>query len=547
MMRLQLTVPTTATVENPNAITSPRQLAEWVKDLPYANPQVTARLLLDSLHLLVRQPGSLPQLGQLMHHYLPPFRSLLDAVVKSARRQQNIAGHRSEVQLQELFAEITTEMSYGFKRVILDNDLAGKGKLSDEETAESLYYAIDSLCLELMFSYAGYLQASTNVWREVSQLFLLAEQRKVARMPVETRHCDEEINTDIRLIFKRITLIHLLDPYRLQRGEVWAYYDYLACWAQHARVGNLKEKNIPASCFLLDLHGNQKPFAYDPEKPPGDPSHYLVLDVSPLNQEIHRQMQVLKAKPNTPIAGVSKRAGGSTERMIRNMLLAWHVQPHRRHPREERFDWLIAACGIAATQHFLLEGKLTAVTHEPEAVAEPGEETEAIEILDLQQTGPSGYDTQRWRQVNLSASGVGIVLNPADAGGLQVGQAVLLESERRGGEGSWVIGIVRRLIQRDRSTLETGIQFIRGTIHPATIRPEVFGTQDSADLQPALLLDAGDEHPEVLLTPHLIYHKGREYVVEDHAGKTIRVTANGLVESTLCFDRFEYSKVSLHG
>lgn len=140
-----------------------------------------------------------------------------------------------------------------------------------------------------------------------------------------------------------------------------------------------------------------------------------------------------------------------------------------------------------------------------------------------------------------------MVLDPSDAGALQVGQIFLLESERKGGKGAWVIGIVRHMLQRDKSTLETGIQFVRGTLHPATIRPEVFGTEEKADLQPALLLSTDEKQDDVLITPHFIYHQGREYIVEDLAGQTMKVTAEKLQESTFCFDRFEYRKISLHG
>ncbi|MES9966978.1 MAG: hypothetical protein ABW074_06875, partial [Sedimenticola sp.] len=73
-------------MENPNVITSPRQLVEWIEDLPYANPQVTAKMLLDSLQQLVRQPGTLSQFHRLMINYLPPFRTLQNAVAKSAQR-----------------------------------------------------------------------------------------------------------------------------------------------------------------------------------------------------------------------------------------------------------------------------------------------------------------------------------------------------------------------------------------------------------------------------------------------------------------------------
>lgn len=359
MMRLQLTVPTTAPVENPNAITSPKELAAWVEDLPYANPQVTAKLILDSLQLLVRQPGSITQLHKLMICYLPPFHNLLETAAKSTQRQHSITGHRREAQLLSLFEQVNVEMAYGFKRVVIDSNIAGANKHSQETTAEILYYAIECLALDLMLSYTKYKHASANIWREIMQLYILSERLGVSRIPVATASCEEELNTDIRLIFKRILLINLLDPYRLQREEIWSYY--LLCWAQHAQITKFKERKKPTGCFLVELRGNRKPTSYDPEKPPTDPSQYLMLDTSPLNQEINQQMQALQKAPRSVIPGIKKQDPAFAESLMRTMLLAWYLHPKRRHPREERFDWLIAACGLAAIQHFLMEGNLADV------------------------------------------------------------------------------------------------------------------------------------------------------------------------------------------
>ncbi|MET0117368.1 MAG: hypothetical protein ABW090_08090 [Sedimenticola sp.] len=544
MTRLQLTVPTTAPVENPNVITSPRQLAEWVEDLPYANPQVTAKMLLDSLQQLVRQPGTLSQFHRLMINYLPPFRTLQNAVAKSAQRQHSVTGHRREAELAELFEQINKEMAHGFKRAILDGNFAASSRHSDNEVAETLYHAIECLSLDLVFSYSRYSQASANVWREILQIYLLAEHRGVSQTSVETIDCADEVNTDIRLIFKRILLITLLDPYRLQQGDIWACFNYLTCWAQHAQLSNFKARQKASSCFLVDLQGAQKATPYDPEEPPAEASRFLMLDIYPLNKEINQQLKVMQNPPAS--ASSDKRSGMVSEHLMRTMLLAWYVKPKRRHQREERYDWLVSAWGIAAIQHFLLEGKLVSAGKAHSELDPYDQET--IEIGDVKQDPltASRFDTHRWRQVNMSDGGVGMVMNPADACGLQVGQIVLLESERMEGEGKSMVGIVRRLLQRDKSTLEAGIQFVHGIIHPATIRPEVFGTEESADRQPALLLNTR-AHPNVLLAPHLIYRKGRQYVVEDHAGRTMKVTADNLQESTLCFDRFEYLTVQLHG
>ncbi|OQX48438.1 MAG: hypothetical protein B0D87_05710, partial [Candidatus Sedimenticola endophacoides] len=109
MATLQLTVPTIAHVENPNTITSPDELREWMDELPIANPLLTAENLLLSLQLLNRHPGALSELPELLSLYLHMFGDLLD-LLRSGTGKPSAVGRRARADLDETVQQINKEV-----------------------------------------------------------------------------------------------------------------------------------------------------------------------------------------------------------------------------------------------------------------------------------------------------------------------------------------------------------------------------------------------------------------------------------------------------
>lgn len=531
MKHIQLTVPAPDYAENPNTITNIQQLRKWIDHLPYANPIGTGKLLLKSLSLLNRHPQALGNRAQLMACYLTPFYTL----ITSARSREAAQARRSEAKLYALTEKIIVEMTYGFKKAINETALKQKSWLRPANLSTLLYFALESLTLEMMFSFFEYHLEPENAWQEILQIYLLSERLGVSHERINDPTIPGENRANIHLSFKRILLIRLLDPFRLEQSEVWQVFDYLARWGDKTRI-----TKIPASIdrssgrFRVDLHSLEKPRPLDPENLPGNTTRYLMLDVTQLNALINRHIQSLDSDNPEQIPGTEEQNKASMLRMFRHMLLAWHLQPKRRHPREERFEWLVTACGITDVSHFLNEGKLA-------ASSQALQDDESVEILDIMRPSlPVNHNTFRWRQTNISESGVGLEMSPDDAKSLHVGQIVLTESEQISGDEKWTAGVVRRLILRDNSTMVAGIQFIQGHISSAKIRPLAPGHSENSDPLSALMLDRGNNIPGVLFTPCRIYQANREYIVETADGRTLHLVANKLLESTNHFERFEY-------
>lgn len=547
MTQIQLTIPAPDREANPNTLLQPQELNGWLEELPIANPLGTAKLLLKSLWLLNRHPDPLPNRAELMYCYMPSINSLVTQLRKSKNKSVSGKSHRNELELGDHIDKITTEISYGFKRTINETNLLQNGKLDSAQQAHILYFAIKSLSLELLTHFSNYQKEPGNCWREIVQIYLLSERLGVSQQKINDPQHPADIPLNVRHAFKSILLVILLDPFHLQEGELWIAHRYLGWWAQHALISKIDSSAKHGSgCFLVDLQGSQKPRKFDPGSPPENPSQYMLLDCEPLNVIINKQMKSLDSDKAEQIPGMEKISPEDMKRLLRHMLIAWHIHPGRKHPRAESYGWLIAASGVNDISHFLGKGRLA-----PSPQAETDQDLDEINILELADpfgtAQPVEHHTFRWRQINESLSGMGIEAPLEDEETLQVGQLILVENERTPGEGKWSVGVIRRIIHKDQETLEIGIQFVQGRINSATIRPVVFGTLHRADFQPALMLDRGKDHPGTLFTPHLIYHFNREYVVDAGKGKTMRIYADKLLETTCCYDRFEYRIINLHG
>ncbi len=468
-----------------------------VDELPYANPLQMAKQLLKSISLLNRHPGGVANRADLMACFHTPFHQL----VNSAKQKNRTSTHRDAAELYAMAEKIAIEMSYGYKIGIREQHYFQKGRLSAQQQAALIYHALDSLILSLLFSFAEHRQEPLHLWSEIIQLYLLAEVQGVSKEAVSDPQHQAESSPTIRAQFKSITLIFLLDPFKLQQNEIWQVYNYLAWWGGLALITTFQKMgNSTGGRFVIGLEGHKKPHAYTPETPPKNPQYCLLLNSTPLCAQITRQLQSIGTTKTPSISGLKNLNSVAIQQLFRNMLVAWHLQPKRHHPRQERYDWLVIASGVTDIVHFLKHGGVINTS-----TPENGVDEEMVTISDsLTPSQTVAHNTFRWRQTNISKSGICLEIDPGNFRDFQVGQLLLMESERAEGRGNWIIGVIRRFIYRNKNTLEVGIQFIQGGFTPATIKPVVFGTTKAADFQPAILLDRGDKHPPPSSPPNCL-------------------------------------------
>ena len=529
---IQLTIPAADAIANPATITKPQLLKKWVEDLPYANPVGTASALLDGLKLLNRHPKKIPQRAELLDIFLEPVTNIFSMARKfNSQRAGNGTRSRSTAEVVALGEKIAVEMAFGFKHVIMQEEQSRKtNQLHDK--ALHIYQAIYYLSYYLLFEMTTYRPDPRSVWREMFQLLLRAEQIGVHTAVLSIPLPEIDVDMSIWKALKRILLLSILDTSRLQPEEIWSAYDYFAWHASQVQLVKLTNLASQPGRFQIDRNGLNNPKLLDSENLPADQDEHLILDTHKPNHQVHNHLETLTADEHTQINGIESLDIHNKKHLLRQMLYIMHSSPKRRHPRKEQYDKLICACGIGSIRYYLEKGTLS----EDEPQYQSDQDIELDSSLEL--NGPFStqflnvYNTYKWRQVDVSISGIGMITSESDIKALQIGQLILSGSEVNGTRKRWNL---------DASKLEVGLQFVPGRISAVTVLPEIFGQEQTTDLQPGLLIDLGETRSKAIITPNRIYHPDRQYVLEVSGGETIRIIAGRLIESSNCFDCFEYT------
>jgi hypothetical protein len=528
-MSIKFTTPTPYAVENPDTITNPVELGEWIEQLPVTDPGATAQTLLASVKLLNRHPKVVAQRYELMGIYLHPFLELVQRTRQMVEARPAGERHRNENLFLQTMEELCREMGFGFKRTLVEAlEPSWVSASLQDSLAGVIYWISQCLTFDLMFAFADYHPEPRSAWPEFMKLYLLAKQRKLSRTLVEDPVALSGTAPSVGLAFRRALLISIVDPYKLRRGDVWHAYDYLSYFAKNVLVGTFRVPELEGGHFLVDLKGAIKPQPFRLDRIPPRPREFLLINVNPLNNVVHRHFKMLEVNQDVEIEGIHNMEGPHALHLFRTMLVNWHISPSRRHERIEQYDWLTAICGLENICCFLKGEECSADQEIPEE--------EEVEISEhLTQIVAVDRKAYRWRQTDFSASGVGVVLPVSEAKAMQVGQLVLVESEQARGGARRRVGIVRRLVRRDNGNLEAGLQFVGNNFTATEIhhRDKPLGV---------LLVDRGERFNKLLITPSKVHRSGRIIQIKTGPKTNWTVKAGKLLEATCCLERFEIEK-----
>ena len=529
----QLTVPARDTFENPNIETNPARLTEWINNLPHANPKAVANALYESIYRLNRFPGTINQHYALANCYQPPFEVIYQAARKTSQKKEAQATLK-QTDIIPITIKITIELAYSYKLIINEHLQLNNIQQHHQLFGDAIYSAMEAIALELMLEYSTLVPDSKKAWRELFQLYALAEQYSLEKSPIK--------EASIELLFKKILLIAIIDPYRLPRGEIWFCHNYLTQWAVKAELHT--SPTVPdniTGLFLVDLQTTYPP------KPPTPNSELLqerhrLLHVNSLNLVIHQQRKQLLENEGTSPKGTAGLTKEQTTQMFRHMLLAWHVRPTRKSERQEKYGAHTVTYGLSAINHYLKKGSFA---QEDNAAVEElmDDNTLILEETTSFRRENKHYPTCSWRIFNRSTGGIGIIVPPPFPKDVQVGQLIMIELESDTPTQHLKAGIVRRMIERDANTLEIGVQFLPGKITPISIRPCFYDKEITADFQHGILMNRGPNTSKALLTPQGMYKQQREFVLENN-NYVQQILADDIIETTPVFDCFDYHEIT---
>ncbi len=481
MPQLLLTLPDQHDHQDPTVERNERRLRAWAKELPLFNvvectPQVQSRL---SDFNAQRMPGK--ERVRLLEVFREAVEALFTAFDPRRLQQLPLTEEERDAVCESILA-LFAGVAEGYKLVLVEAHRAGRGPAKDKLALLATFRAMEQITLGLLFSYRVYGPTPPFAFLETHQLYLLAEQAGVAERPVVGGHGASTIGT----LYKRVMLLTIGDPYRLEENVALLLFEHLRDYAPLAVIGPAGAEACHGR-FLVDLGSDSPPHRCTEERL-SEVEEPRLLDLQPVAAALEAH---LASQPDSAAA-----------RLLARVVAQIRGDEQRSLPRRAASREVLLACGVGA-------------------------------ICSLLQGGNPPEGT--WQVVNESANGYMLARTPPLGGELRVGDlAAVLER----GEEQPQIAVIRWIRNARGGRVETGVEILPGA--PSPVRCQRLDLDLTAD---CIFL------PEVQalgITVSLIAPKGL-YAIDQPLELTapnrrLLIRAGTLLMETTCFDRFELAR-----
>ncbi len=521
MSNLQLTIPAQDS-NRARVKIKPRQVHEWLDNLPYLDLGRAARLASEQLRLINRQ--SLP--GAARTEILGDFLSTYHRLTESLPRNLN---DRDPIRSQ--LKRLCQDLAFGYK--IVANELSDKrsGFRETRTLALALLGSIYTLGLQLMHYYGNYQRAPRALWSECLALYNYAWQTGRENYSANLPGGGEQ---QIDAAFRLVALLRLADPYQLPSGMLPVLRSY---FSMHSGLSGIEsEAQSVTTCLeLRDRHSENEP----------DPNNSLFLDIEALMEQItedagklerHEQAQAIGLPPEVPALPLLHT--------LRQVLEYWRAQPTRKTEREENHSRLDLVTGLDAAYCVVNKGRW----FDPALYLAPGHE-DVIDLgakpspdLLLDQGDP---DTFQCSSINRCSGGLAVYYRGTQPFHPRVGQLVAVRRPGAGPSAGWVIAVGRWLVEPEPgSGFDLGLQYMAREPRPVVIRI-IDAAGLGGEFQPAItaLQKRGEQRVHTLFTRGGEARVGDEITIYDQAGQQ-HGRCTELLESGPGYERLIYEPVN---
>ena len=518
-MPLTLTVPAPDPVEDLTVETRPKQLKEWLDDLPLTNLSDVCRTLDEEIGALNRQKVAMEKRLKLLELYRSVILELLPAL-----EDQYVAAHLPQPeknrQIAEQARQLLMELASGYKIILLDYQNAritlGKGKIA----VTAAQRAMSALSRILTICYQTYAPAPSGIWFEVHQIFRFAIEQDISNETI----ADEERESSLNQVYKQTLLLALSNPYHLSPGEVACIQSYLAVFGGLAQLQVFAQTGNPISLFLAQTHSDKPPKPLPQNLDEVDNRSDILINTLVLAQTLHHHIERLNSgelPKNMDLPDVARET--NYRHLLKRLLKSWSTAPKRVFNRIQNISSTQVCIGLPSLHHFL-GGR---------------ESGESADFSFLQPAEDQRFISGKWLVINESAGGLALSGAFEPLPQIRPGDVIGLKAS---GANKWYVGAVR-WVKNDRPDhLEIGAQLVAPKADPARIKPTIAGpgeTFQAALLLPEILLL---KEPETLIAPRGTFGPQRELLLELDDNTTQTVRAIKLVEQTAGYERFEFSR-----
>ncbi len=521
MQKLQLTIPAQDRT-GPAIRIKPRDVHEWLDNLPYLDLQRAASIASQQLRIMNRQQMAITARVEILGDFLRAYQRLSESVPANASSNDGIGA---------LLKRLCQDTCFGYKIIV--NDLVNKkaGFIEMRQLPQALLGAIYTLGLQLTHYYSHYQRAPRALWSECLALFRFAVENNRASYRGELPGVG---NLQLDECFRLTALLRQTDPYHLPTGMV-------------AALGRYFRHHMALSSIDIDAEaatGNPGYPLFETWRPRDDQQDQtLVLQIDELVQQVGDDINKLAQYRQAQAVGLPSDIPASTLlHTFRQLYALWQAKPDRKNDREETHARIELVNGLDTAYCMINQGRC----FDPSMFLNPGYQ-DVIEIGE--HAAPESSANQpatafQCTSLNRGDGGAAISYRGDQKPHPRVGQVVALRRPGADTGSGWVLAACRWLIESDTGNgFEMGLQYLSRDPQPVVIRlPDETGL--GGDYQPAIsaVQKRGAERILTVITHNEQLEAGVDFTLHDRRGPRTAHCAE-LLELEPGYERFIYTLV----
>ncbi|MDH5409006.1 MAG: hypothetical protein OEZ33_04550 [Gammaproteobacteria bacterium] len=528
-----------------------RQLQKWGKhlaDLPVEErigPCMKRLIRMNSMHYSVQTRLNLLGALQLIIH--DSFKSE-KRLIRQSRSQAK--GSKPAIQrLDKLYAELAN----GYKLLI--HSISKHKQLSDHDALliqEAIYFALKFIARRLLLAYAQYQPVSKGLWRELNQIYRYADDQSLLFHIIDDPMSDSSFPVfhSGDLIYKRIILVALAEPYRLMHDECLELYNLASRWTSACSLFPISKVSTQGE-HLVDLADDLAPRFVTTDLS-WQPMDGRVIDITEVIQRVESDLRGLLH--NDPLASDFELLD-LEERQKRDMLLrvvnTYQGKPIRRSKRFALGETIEFTTTINACHHALLKGQdFTPEMDELKYLSTSKSHTSADDTQDFGQRYQQALNKSRrfksgnhtlYNAAQLNINPLGLALEYKNQQGMKISVGELIAYRFKNKKHPrWQLGSACWMKHVDETICRFGVINLANNAIPVAVK-STSSSQRNPEYLRAMLIPQHVSHQQVrsLILPSLSFDINSELILNmKRSLMTVRLSR--MLNSTHSFSQFEF-------
>lgn len=337
-LNLRISVPKADLAQLSFCANSVNGISDWVSGLPMANTGETAQNLLNATAEIAKLKTDGPSRLAMLEELRSPLHYICTRLDREAVGNPN-HGDKIAQAAQQLQSRLTT----GYKAVVRDllPHLQKNKSYLKQELPTAIHRALSDTSRAMLRTFQLYVTPPKGIWRELNQLYYLAEQLKLHTVKIHDSENHGSDPIDIADAYLRPVMLSLSKPNQLRYENLTRLFNALEQWCSRINV----EESLDDALFAVDLGGDEGPTYANmlghSQRPRGIRTNVLVYEIEAYLNDIDSKVPV----PDY-----------IDEHLLTHAVTAWGKMTQRSFKRLRTEGSLKVCVGLRGAHYFLSGG-----------------------------------------------------------------------------------------------------------------------------------------------------------------------------------------------